>query len=530
AGGDAGTANTEANAGAGVGTAGGGARPFENQVGGRGRNADNTTYNGTDGASLRGGDGGSSPGYGGGGGGAGMWGGGGGAASTNGAGSGGGGAGGYSWCLVSGCTSTTEGGSPYIEVSWPEPIGTSTTLSFSGTTRAISSKPVTLRAVVTPAPSTGTVNFTVDTYNQWGCEAVPVDPSTGVAECRTSIPGERGRHAVRAVYTDSSNTYNSSSHEIGFQVYGGEPAISPTPEVLFGEVELGKSTTRTITVSNVGDADMTLDATYGVYIAEYFPRARPPRSSEYTALDDQCSGRTVAPGASCAVVVKFAPSALGERTAEIEIYSDTWSRPDPVLLTGTGIAARPEPEPQPEERKPETPVTPAPTPSSPAPAAPVTPVKPAEMPAPRNPAVPVGASSPIGVSQPAIVTQSGGVRLPLVCPPGQACSVSGTLTLAITGGQARAAAKTTRVLVRFSGIRVAAGKTKTLSLKLPASFVKAQQKKGVRKLRTTLTVNTTLGSGQRVTRRQAVTLLIPRARVAQRRAAPRQAERPAFTG
>ncbi len=85
------------------------------------------------------------------------------------------------------------------------------------------------------------------------------------------------------------------------------------------------------------------------------------------------------------------------------------------------------------------------------------------------------------------------------------------------------------MLVRFSGVKVAAGKTKTLSLKLPAAFVKAQQEKGVRKLRTTLTVNTVLGNGAEVTRRQAVTLLIPRARAAQR-AAPRQAERPSFTG
>ncbi len=170
-----------------------------------------------------------------------------------------------------------------------------------------------------------------------------------------------------------------------------------------------------------------------------------------------------------------------------------------------------------------TPTTPAPAPAAPAAPAPTKPAETARAP----PAI--GASSPISAARPAAVSQSGSVSLPLVCPPGQPCAVSGTLTLAITGGQARAAASTTRVLVRFSGIKVAAGKTKTLSLKLPASFVKAQQKKGVRKLRTTLTVNTTLGDGTRITRRQAVTLLIPRARAAQR-AAPRQVERPSFTG
>jgi len=35
------------------------------------------------------------------------------------------------------------------------------------------------------------------------------------------------------------------------------------------------------------------------------------------------------------------------------------------------------------------------------------------------------------------------------------------------------------VLARFSGVRIAAGKTKALSLRLPASFVKAQQVAGL---------------------------------------------------
>ncbi|MDW5597363.1 choice-of-anchor D domain-containing protein [Conexibacter stalactiti] len=533
-GGAAGTYNTEAGSGVASGSAGAGRRTDGSSGGAGGVNSADASANGTAGLRARGGDGGSSAaGPGGGAGGAGVWGGGGGAGSATSEDGSAGGGGGYSFCGAgaTGCASTNDPSSPSVEFSWAEPVATTTTVSLN-TSRAISGHAVKLRATVSPVPSGGTVAFTVDGNRQWDCDAVAVDTTTGVAECDTNIPGARGAHSVRAVYSGVSSAFDGSDDDESFTVYGGVPSVSPSPTAAFGEVELGKSTTRPITVTNVGDADLTIDEIDGIYIAEYEPRARPPRSTEFIALDDQCTNRTLAVGASCVVVVKFSPRALGQRTAVIDVYSDAWDGTDEVELTGVGVEARPEPEPKPEERKPETPSTPV-TPVTPVPS----PVQPPAVPtAPAPPAVQtrappaVGASVDLGVSRGAQVTQNGSVRLPLVCPVGQPCRVSGTLTLALTGGQARAAAATkTRVLVRFSGIKVAAGKTKTLSLNLPAAFVKAQQAKGVRRLRTTLTVKTTLGSGRTVTRRQAITLLIPRARVAQR-AAPQPAQRPSFTG
>lgn len=538
-GGAAGTYNTEAGSGVASGNARAGRRTDGSSGGAGGVNSADASANGGAGQRARGGNGGSSAaGPGGGGGGAGVWGGGGGAGSATSEDGSAGGGGGYSFCGsgATGCTSTNDPSSPSVEISWADPVATTTTVAL-GTSRAISSAPVTIRATVSPVPTGGTVAFTVDGYSPWSCTAVAVDTTSGVAECETNIPGERGAHSVRAVYSGVTSAFVGSDDEESFTVYGGVPSVSPSPTAVFGEVELGKSTTRPITVTNVGDADLKIDEIEGVYIAEYEPRARPPRSTEYTALDDQCTDRTLAVGASCVVVVKFTPRALGERTAEFDVYSHSWDGVDPVTLTGVGIEARPEPEPQPEERKPETPSTPTTptpvTPTTPAPAAaapPTVPTPPAAVQTRAPPAV--GASADLGSGDGVKVSEQGDVRLPLVCPPGQACRVAGTLTLALTGGQARAAAATkTRVLVRFSGIKVAAGKTKTLSLRLPAAFVKAQQAKGVRKLRTTLTVKTTLGNGRTITRRQAVTLLIPRARVAQRAAPqPQPAQRPSFTG
>lgn len=535
-GGAAGTANTEASSGVASGAAGGGVRTDGTRGGLGGVNSADAAANGTAGLRAVGGTGGNSVGglgAGGGGGGAGIWGGGGGAGSATSEDGSGGGGGGYSFCGsgTTGCASTNDPASPSVELSWADPaVATTTTVSL-GTPRAIATAQVTLRAVVSPVPSGGTVAFTVDGGTQWNCTAVAVDTTTGAAECETNVPGERGSHSIRAVYSGVSDAFEGSDDDESFTVYSGVPSISPTPTADFGDVELGKSATRPFTVTNIGDADLTVDSVDGIYLAEYEPYSMPPRSTEYTAADDQCSGRVLAVGASCVVVVKYTPSALGEQTGVLWLDTDSWDGVDPVRLTGVGIEARPEPEPQPEERKPETPATPT-TPTTPqTPVTPQTPAAPVQTPsAPVAPVSrPIGASANIGGGGGAQVTQSGGVRLPLVCPPGQACRVSGTLTLAITGGQARASATKTRVLLSFNGIKIAAGSTKTLSLRLPASFVKEQQAKGVRKLRTTLTVTTTLGSGRTVTRRQAITLLIPRARVAQR-AAPQTPQRPSFTG
>src|SRR5262249_52353275 len=129
------------------------------------------------------------------------------------------------------------------------------------------------------------------------------------------------------------------------------------------------------------------------------------------------------------------------------------------------------------------------------------------------------------------VFESGAVSLPLACPDGQTCMVSGELTFstgALRVGAARAsAASKTQLLARFRGVRVSGGRVGSLRLRLPRSFVKAAQRAGVRTVRATLVLRTTFGNGRTISRRQQISLTIPRARAAQRRAAPKPARKPA---
>jgi hypothetical protein len=525
-----GSPGDEAAGGAGADALGGG-------VGGV--NAVSDSGNGSDGDLRLGGAGGTAD-VGGGGGGGGVFGGGGGAGGFES--SGGGGGGGNSYCDMTSCSGSLSSLGASVTVTYELPPTATTTTLAASDAHPDHTDTVTYTATVSPAPSGGTVAFELGGWDVIGCDNVEVN--AGVARCTTNAPISPDAQTLTATYSGNGE-FSGSSDELEVSARVGVISVSPAPTFAYGDVELGKPSSHPFTLTNSGDGTLTINDN-GIVVAEELPRAGLPRSTDFAAADDECSGRTLAPGASCTLSVVFTPTALGDRSAEIDVFGDAWSGNSPVELTGVGVEPSPQDDgdngsdqgdpgqgegerqdpqpstdPQPQPDPPVTPPSPAPT---------MTPPPAQQAGAPTLQAAP-GASLDSSAHRGAAVTPTGNVRLPLVCPAGQACDVSGTLTLATTAGGARAsaAATKTRVLARFHGIHVAAGKTKTLSLRLPKAFVKAQQKKGVRKLRTTLTIHTTLGNGRRVTTRQAVTLLIPRARAAASKPAVRKPA-PHFTG
>jgi hypothetical protein len=121
------------------------------------------------------------------------------------------------------------------------------------------------------------------------------------------------------------------------------------------------------------------------------------------------------------------------------------------------------------------------------------------------------------------------LSLPLSCPANEECLLNGNLKIntSTLSRSARAAAAETKTVARFSRVEVEAGGLKTIKLKLSPAFVKSAQKRGIRKIKATLTINTVLGSGQRTTTQQQVTVLLPKA--AKKKQAASKV-RPRFTG
>jgi hypothetical protein len=384
----------------------------------------------------------------------------------------------------------TYSGSPsyrFLSVATP-----STTVVTASPKLADPGATMTYTAKITPRPADGgvasicsggcgapveTVDFALDGAPITGCLLRPVDLETGIATCTTSTaPAAGGKHTVTASYVGNDDSYLTTSQGTDdFEVTA--PGISTSTSTLaFGSVTVGASGTQQVTVTNSGTRTLSLGAA--------------AVSGPFSIASGTC-GDTLAPGASCVITLAFAPAAAGTATGTLTIASDAGS--PAVALTATGVAASTPPTGA--TLPPNAKTTFTATTSSDVPGAPTT------------------------------------VTVPLRCPDGVACTLDGTVVIStddlLKHKTVRAAAVATQTVARFSGVRVAPGKVKEIKLKLSPAFIKAAQKRGVRLIHATLTVNTTFTDGKKATRQEHVVIRIPKA-AAKKKAAPKQA--PRFTG
>jgi Abnormal spindle-like microcephaly-assoc'd, ASPM-SPD-2-Hydin len=77
-------------------------------------------------------------------------------------------------------------------------------------------------------------------------------------------------------------------------------------------------------VSNGGSANLTVTQV----------RLAGTNTGDYRIASSSCA--TVMPGASCAVVIKFAPKSTGAKYATVQIIDDASGSPQKVALAGTG--------------------------------------------------------------------------------------------------------------------------------------------------------------------------------------------------
>ena len=76
---------------------------------------------------------------------------------------------------------------------------------------------------------------------------------------------------------------------------------------------LGSSADQTVTVTNTGDADLSVFA-----LGSANPLGAP---FELVAGQDGCSNQTLTPATSCTVVVRYAPTAIGIHNDSFDIPS-----------------------------------------------------------------------------------------------------------------------------------------------------------------------------------------------------------------
>ena len=367
----------------------------------------------------------------------------------------------------------------------PNPVMRRAPITYKATVAGIS-----LGGAIVPAvASFGTMAYLVDGEPIAACAAQPVNFSFN-SSCPSLAPPVGGTHVLKTVYS-GSHYAGPNSATTDFLVLA--PAVTLPDTVDFASVTVGQSATRTVALLNSGNAALQVGG------------AAIKNAGSFSITADGCAEKALAPGETCDVTVAFVAGAAGPFSAKLGFSHDADDSSKSVALTGTGVTA---------------PVPPAPTPTPP-PAQPGGTLAPGAKPT-LTVTVPSSGSGARSSSVPVL-------SLPLSCPANEECLLDGSLKVntSTLSRSARAAAAETKTVARFSRVQVEAGGLKTIKLKLSPAFVKSAQKRGIRKIKATLTINTVLGSGQRTSTQQQVTVLLPKA--AKKKQAV-QKVRPRFTG
>jgi Abnormal spindle-like microcephaly-assoc'd, ASPM-SPD-2-Hydin/Transmembrane protein 131-like N-terminal/Right handed beta helix region len=188
-------------------------------------------------------------------------------------------------------------------------VGSSTLRTFSVTNTGGSPLRLTNVTIVGPPFSLSLVN----------CPSATLQPGSSCTLGVTFAPTQAG------VFNDVVRLYDNapdSPQTVTVTGNTGAPAIAISPTALaFGTVIVGTSRTQAVTISNTGDAPLTLLAI----------STAPPFSES-----SNCS--SVAIGASCTIYVNFTPSAAQDYTGILTISSNANTGHDTkyVSLSGTG--------------------------------------------------------------------------------------------------------------------------------------------------------------------------------------------------
>ena len=125
---------------------------------------------------------------------------------------------------------------------------------------------------------------------------------------------------------------NGFSWDIGILLGATRSAEAQPAGVTFpDQVAKTMGPVRTVTVSNHGTADLHL-ATADLKGAN---------ARDFAKVGDTCSGAAIPAGGNCTVSLRFVPTAVGSRTASLQITDDAAASPQLLPLSGTALLRYP---------------------------------------------------------------------------------------------------------------------------------------------------------------------------------------------
>jgi hypothetical protein len=161
------------------------------------------------------------------------------------------------------------------------------------------------------------------------CGSAQLQPGGSCSAQITFLPTTAGTSNATVTFTDDDGSVAGSTQAVALQGNALLPNIQANPtSVSFPDVALGRITNvRHVIVTNSGAADLTISSL----------RLGGNARRSFLLGRQTCTGPAIAPGNTCKVNVRFAPSRLGGRLATLVVAND--AGPDlSVGLGGNGLA------------------------------------------------------------------------------------------------------------------------------------------------------------------------------------------------
>jgi hypothetical protein len=178
---------------------------------------------------------------------------------------------------------------------------------------------------------------TVGPYLQWDPAVAPAPPAGFIgtlAQTHPVVGSPLGTNVFRIDGPDIGglgvNTIETNLFSLAGKLAPGATAqLNPT-SLAFGNQKVGvPSAVQNVAVNNLGGTPLAITS---LGLAGTNP-------TDFQVITDTCSGRSVAPGGSCAVGVRFNPTAGGARSAILKVIDNAANSPQALTMTGTGLAA-----------------------------------------------------------------------------------------------------------------------------------------------------------------------------------------------
>jgi len=256
-------------------------------------------------------------------------------------------------CVTSATSSSPVSGNPYASAC-SGAVGSNYTISYSTgvvtvmqatTTITVSSSVnpstfmqlVTFTATVTPQYSgtpTGIVTFQ-DTYNGSTITLGTFTLTTlsgGVATFSTTTLQDKYSNSIMAVYAGDGNfTGSNNTTSPLVQTVNPAPNVSLNPgSVSFGNLNVGQNSSIGVTLTNIGDAALTVNSIMSSDTTDFSQSNNCPNSLGYTAPNNYCT-----------ITVTFKPADTGVIDAVLTITDNddgATGTQDTVSLTGAGLS------------------------------------------------------------------------------------------------------------------------------------------------------------------------------------------------